>query len=1721
MPRSLPDTTWFSRAPLETEPELQVSLSPAGLTGLAAALFPPVRAVPAIEALLGPGFTVEELMGLCCEPARAGLIAVMAVARARVGDDAPLRRVKLRAVLRPLVDVPQPGSLRLSLATPSQPESGDFGCWASPALVEEPLDHAALDQLSAQLSERLRGAAKQALTTPVEVHRVAYRPLGEAIASAQLDIDAQGWASLDLALLACEDRDGPGPEAELALKLETGWSPFFGAPVELRLPGRFPGEAALNIGGAIEVLENRLVSEGGDLHVRAELDLNLSYRSEADDGPRGDIQLSGVAEARLVPGPGPSLTLGASELRPPQVLRLEAPPRPGDRVVARILDALPAQLWPAIHQPAAVSGQPAAERALAFGAAPGFGGGPPRVRYFRERSTPARFASRVTRAGDGAQWRLQLSEAFLVGLLRQSLDDAASQPSRGAKVSVTRLPDRLVVDEREPEGDAARQATLALRSSSFGPSLLAQFGDQSLPLTHLGFSSPDLAGLLALTLSMVIGHDTGVATVLRTSSAGFDDGALVLEGQLQPWIDTLTLVEAARHFELGAQSVHGRLGRPDEAPWAFRLGCGAFIHADALFERLGRGDEVLHYHLSHSALGTPYLRGNPNEVSFDNVEAMPYVPMFARRNDPDAVIGEGVGLLKALGVEPSARPVRLVWDADTPARDRWPSPDAPDRFPQTSDWTRGRACPSAPSARVSSRRRRVLFNPAIAQPNAIGHRRHGYDDAGERQEFELHAGALRWRRSATANWAGLEPTRAMTYARQRAGERLEPPRFDLLATGGARILAKQEGRFRLFFTTVAPEFHHATPGHRSCLELAPGSAVRLPPSTPDMAVLGIFAALDPAFNRHLDDDGQPRTKDDWSAMAWPTLDAANGHPSLAPFTIPQLDVQALEAVLRALIHEVLAALSALALGSPTLGTVLLLVGVLRPQLEAKLSQALAALDALGGQSLARTTKALGLSPDVMLVPVEPGVWYHVDPRPPYDPSRLSEPPAFVRWEALVTYERIRETAPRYRFKTQHGVRAGQVLDIGVGHVYRHLSWDASNGGEFDTLDALGRSWYPSLLGPVDDGGGFIDGTTNFYALVELEVSDDGSLRALEVQRQAPDDFDLLGAVEGMLDPTKVPAQERRDDDLLREISTAQGQASFRKSFGIVWIDEQSYASDRFHLLHPCDAYWRLGKNWSALGQQSQRSPLPAFLRELITNHPTLGALYPIDAENETRFDPESFWCPFASDWFEGKACVSADSRMAVSRQVILVTGTLPDEPRTPVLFSINASYGTLDRSWRWRAYPAPVVAGTDWSALDASPATELCVPGSLRFRDDGTIVLIGRSGGVDGHWTQRYLPADTMEVPSGRELDAAHVPGERARVPARGYAHPWSFLPRTHQGRALYPDYDAQLHFGVPVRSASRSQFYLVDRIVDAAGDRAQLLAGGGEWTETRDRLFWPAPTELVRPRERRSPYNHRLRFHLRARGHWGALLSFADKRDDELPQLTTTLPPLGDPPPPIGELELQAGSRAITLEVGRRIRRWAPPAVQRAELAVDPNAGLLALRFYTRMPGLARRHRSRTIPWWLDSLGPDGVDVGAHLPTNEDLASLDPQLVERFRVGVGPSVAAIESSLRDPIFPARDAAPRDLPDFMIWRAELGRLGDGGSIWSVALGSVDAGGQRQFRFRRHGHFLYVATARAPELARQLAPEIRGGGFGLRLWFEDVVGHLACAEQTELRVETLA
>ena len=413
-----------------------------------------------------------------------------------------------------------------------------------------------------------------------------------------------------------------------------------------------------------------------------------------------------------------------------------------------------------------------------------------------------------------------------------------------------------------------------------------------------------------------------------------------------------------------------------------------------------------------------------------------------------------------------------------------------------------------------------------------------------------------------------------------------------------------------------------------------------------------------------------------------------------------------------------------------------------------------------------------------------------------------------------------------------------VLDIGVGHVHLHQQYEGITGGELGKLipgpvssdpSPTPLQGYQALNGPVKDADGYIDGTCNYYMLAQLA---DGT-------------------------------------------------------FALLFLDEQSFFSQRWRLADPSD---RHGLS-------------VALIRDLADNPNK----YPL-------WNPLLFWSPFQ----HGR--IGLRSRLAVSAQVVLVTGDLPGDA-APLIYSTNFSWATMDRTWRWR--PLPPGANSQFFAAPpdetVGPADNTAYPQSIRLRDDMTIHIKGRHNGVVGRWCQRYLPANN-------QLAGESVQGMQ---PTTGYSHPWRFVPEP-----IFAFADRFSHFFVYDVVDSRTKYYPIDigsptyvNILQAAdpnemwGDSTgQLFINASAFSIEKLNIPWP-PTwpPPLKPTSPASFYNDQTWLRIVKRGtqwiamHW-------DKRDDDMEPLSGL--------PKVVNLQSRTSGAIISVNINPAIQIAAPPAV-------------------------------------------------------------------------------------------------------------------------------------------------------------------------------------------------
>lgn len=1041
------------------------------------------------------------------------------------------------------------------------------------------------------------------------------------------------------------------------------------------------------------------------------------------------------------------------------------------------------------------------------------------------------------------------------------------------------------------------------------------------------------------------------------------------------------------------------------------------------------------------------------------------------------------------------------------------------------------------------RRHGVMFNPASSRS------RLRIVDGGRRYEVQLtEGGEVQYRVEDGAPWqpiaprpdpiTGQTPPPFLSYDQKRAGEAIPAVRFDMIAVGRGRILAKEAGTDRIFHLVMDELFRtHQVRGKDFTEDVQVGCRSQ------DPAVPGTYLKLDPEFFVR-EEGGNPvppeATRDYamhpaslrfWAfsellasevadvalvmhrPRVWYQLDARSPLAIVGPedfhFTEEDLRVvcpivgQILRAFyepMRAKVHAAIVnrAVEALPKLLETQDTFLVelikafnpgwitdvliptLAGMLADGLVPQVVDALAAgivegirKDGFGGLLLPgnaalllglhnlREAHALvtDLGPDgssitrvslLKAMSTFPGNQPLSDAiselfrrgRSAFtsDPASRNPPPD---WMPVYTHLRYRRRADGFE-EPRRAIRFSRVLDLGVGYSHWTEHWQTHLGGEIQGLRATrpiaqqeryNLMQYRFLNGPVIDGDAYNDGTCNFYMLVEL------------------------GA-------------------------TGSDVAGLRQRYAILWIDEQSYFTQRWRLVHPTDD----------------------VMGDLFSLQRTLK-----DTPEWFQFSIGKFWSPFADD------LIDDDSRMAVRRQIIAVTGYNRAADRREI-YTICFNYGTCDHTWRWRPFPlgeqvlvdAASAQACDPQLPDAAlhgPKDAYVCANTLDLRDDSTLHVKGTlrtaPGGplVPGRWVQRYLPADSRHVPRPHQLTGGR--------PTVGFSHPWDFVSEAAYGQA-----DRYYQFGVFAEVESRCQYYEVDLLPDDDGRTPSLDdvtsrlwqndASAGvpplrhdtvnfDWSLQSDRrepgAYQPGGyitlgsttpsgqewnSALVQNRRTAptmSMYEPTTRFRILQRDPLGTIAVFYDKRDDELqsashlPQEVIFQESLEDTTIPTAWADEEGGeacgpsprsNRRIRLLVKANRRVIEPPVVRKARVAVERDGGKVSLRvsFWTPQNG---QKVAENI--WKVNLA--AVEEGGSVPI--------------FGVTRFPNFVRA----------AEPAAPLPL-DFD------GALGD---AWKYEWLWKELDAQSLARVERYcsraGHMQYATS----------------------LWFEDVVGHCATAEET--------
>lgn len=454
----------------------------------------------------------------------------------------------------------------------------------------------------------------------------------------------------------------------------------------------------------------------------------------------------------------------------------------------------------------------------------------------------------------------------------------------------------------------------------------------------------------------------------------------------------------------------------------------------------------------------------------------------------------------------------------------------------------------------------------------------------------------------------------------------------------------------------------------------------------------------------------------------------------------------------------------------------------------------------------------------------------------------NSPPAGVPTYERVRYDRIDGADPREPRTAIHYVR---VLDLGVGYSHWSEHWQRSYGTEMNNLVATrpvaqqeryNLLQYRLLNGPVVDADGYNDGTCNFYQLVELGKAEED-----------------------------------------------------RPKYAILWMDEQSYISQRWRLLHPTDD---VRGDWFSI----QR-----VLADNVRDH-----------QDFFEFDPARYWSPFDAGF------IHEGTRMLVRRQLVVVTGYIERAERHAI-FTICFNYGVCDHTWRWRDFPSGDQRMLSDGAIGRAPqplpkpmewsGDTVVYVNTLELRDDLVLHVRGKTRVphhddlVDARWFQTYLPSSFRQRPRHTRLDGG--------MPPRGFVHRWHLISEAAFRRA---DRHYQLGVYDPL-TESRCQYYEVELLEGEDGALPPIPSLSRQvwrndpksatppltintdnvnlWFSKRSNGYIPL-TRANWIEERRhltmSMYEPTTRFRLLRRAPLGIIAVFFDKRDDEL-QSASPLP--------------------------------------------------------------------------------------------------------------------------------------------------------------------------------------------------------------------------------------
>jgi hypothetical protein len=720
-----------------------------------------------------------------------------------------------------------------------------------------------------------------------------------------------------------------------------------------------------------------------------------------------------------------------------------------------------------------------------------------------------------------------------------------------------------------------------------------------------------------------------------------------------------------------------------------------------------------------------------------------------------------------------------------------------------------------------------------------------YRDAGKRYEFRIDAAGLVV--ATHPDGSRTELPHAVSYHDVRIGNRFPAPPFDLLAANDTRILAKARGTSDLYVATMDDLFVHGD-----------GEG-------PELAVPSMYFKLDPQAG-----DAARPTADLVAHLRGCFAD----HPAVERFPLFRiglgLDLADMMAV------RVEPRVWHLVDARPPLGTDPVLAPFV-PLLQSLLDQAQTLLGDWPFLADARAALA-----DLRRKAEQ---WQIDFADPDFD--------AFAPPSGVETYLHMRYT-DGIRDLEYRSIRYYRVLGIGAGHAHWHAVYDGSTGGEVQPMRApaaVGPFSYADLYrlvnGPLRDGDGYIDGTANFYALVQLKS--DPALAA-----ETPADEPPLPLGRG------VPG-----------------------AFGLLVLDEQSYFHGRWRLAHPDD---HVGGGF-------------ALATALATTDGSPQRLY--------GWDPRRFWCPFRAGHVDARSRLATSRQVAA---VTGVDRNGESEIYT-INYSYSTMDHSWRRRRLPQGAEVEHFEDEAAAAAETLPEGlrgDTVFPQTVQLREDMTLVLRGTCDDVPGRWYQRYLPSDNALVPPVEALTGG-PPVVPYSHPWRFMSEAAFAVADRLSHLGVYDTVDSRSQFyrlDVPAEAATA----LAKTSPDAAwhDDTGQLFVRALRFywcAPLRLPHVDPYPDTLFRPEKRIPPsmFNSTTMLRLSKRGgswiatHW-------DKRDDDLIPFDAREDWLGRPAVPQPPVTLVSGGQRIAVTVKDHVPTERGPVLPHVDVVWtgDPTAPLL-----------------------------------------------------------------------------------------------------------------------------------------------------------------------------------